>query len=335
MRRMVSTLFALFLMGCAARPDSLYYQAALDLDGVVLDGHVSAEAMKTLDPYSLYLLGNYYLRGERVPCNVDLADRLFDAGKQHSVSEARWIAYGFKRKAHNLEKAIKWHEKAAAAGDVFSMVDLGNIYADEKSVFFKPEKALDYYARAIAAGRIGAHGSIGLMYYYGTGIERDYVRARKHFLLAGKDWPSPEFLGDIYLNGQGVAPDPLEAEKWFVKGARNGDFLSIRQLGDLYLGKTFGKDGHAVKALAWYLIGAVLKHKSLKARAEDLFYHMNDHDIRRAMTMAEKIIQSSKPKIYQYAFFDFYMHTLFGDIWAGFKKRESVRQASPAGKPCP
>jgi TonB family protein len=97
----------------------------------------------------------------------------------------------------------------------------------------------DLYTRALAV-------------LYAGGASPDYAAAAKLFRQAAdRDLPAAQrALGELYLNGVGVAKSPAEAAKWFEKAAEAGDSWAQSSLGYLYSeGLGVGKDEQ--KAVAW------------------------------------------------------------------------------------
>jgi len=71
---------------------------------------------------------------------------------------------------------------------------------------------------------VAAQYSLGLIYYDGKGVLRDYNEAAKWFTKAAKQGhaDSQFFLGQMYYEGKGVSENYNEAVKWFTKAAEQG-----------------------------------------------------------------------------------------------------------------
>ncbi len=50
------------------------------------------------------------------------------------------------------KEAVAWYQKAAEAGDAYSMFALGNAYAEGEGIDQDEEKALEWYCKAASAG---------------------------------------------------------------------------------------------------------------------------------------------------------------------------------------
>lgn len=102
-------------------------------------------------------------------------------------------------------------------------------------------------------GDAAAQVRLGGMYYYGMGVEQDYIKAVAWFRKAAEqgDDVAQEILGEIYYRGDGVKQDYTQAVFWFTKSAEQGNANAQVALGVAY------HNGHGVKqdlsaAKEWY-----------------------------------------------------------------------------------
>lgn len=98
---------------------------------------------------------------------------------------------------------------------------------------------------------------LGNAYYYGEGVETDYVQAFAWYDKAvranviGKDSRAMCALGDYYYYGYGTTIDKSKAYSWYDKAANAGNARAMYFLGDYYYygyGTTIDKN----KAYIWY-----------------------------------------------------------------------------------
>ena len=77
---------------------------------------------------------------------------------------------------------------------------------------------------------------LGLMYYYGRGVDEDYKEAVKWFHKAVEQGHAEAqyYLGSMYYHGRGVDEDEKEAAKWFHKAADQGHIEAQFVLGKKY-----------------------------------------------------------------------------------------------------
>lgn len=75
-----------------------------------------------------------------------------------------------------------------------------------------------------AEGDPTAQFNLALLYYYGTGIERDVAQAISWYESAGEQGhvDAQFYLGEAYRAGDGVAADPVEAADWYRRAGEQG-----------------------------------------------------------------------------------------------------------------
>ncbi len=94
---------------------------------------------------------------------------------------------------------------------------------------------------------------MGLMYYHGTGTEKNYKEAIKWFKLGAEQnhAVAQNYLGSMYHFGDGVEQDFDKAFEWYNKSADQGNIVAQANLGQMYYhGRSVEKDFS--KAVEWY-----------------------------------------------------------------------------------
>jgi hypothetical protein len=106
-------------------------------------------------------------------------------------------------------------------------------------------------------GDARAQALLGLMYYRGQGLPRDYAEAAKWFRLAADqgDVDAQFHLGVMYSEGQGMPQDYPEGAKWFRLAADQGDAQAQYNLGVFYATQQSGKPDN-VSAYMWFNLAA-------------------------------------------------------------------------------
>ena len=86
------------------------------------------------------------------------------------------------------------------------------------------ETALTKFRSAAQRNNAAAQFSLGVMYYEGYGVERDYKLAHHwHLLAATKGYAAAQYnLGRMYFFGQGVPQDFIHSHLWFNIAAASG-----------------------------------------------------------------------------------------------------------------
>jgi TPR repeat protein len=110
-----------------------------------------------------------------------------------------------------------------------------------------------------AQGIAEAQTNLGLLYFYGRGVPRDYTKAREWFeKAAAQDHADAQYnLGVLYDFEKGVPQDFATARHWYEQAATQGHAGAQNNLGGLY------EFGHGVKqdsvrAYMWYNVAASL-----------------------------------------------------------------------------
>ena len=123
----------------------------------------------------------------------------------------------------------------------------------------------------------------------------DYSTALRGFLPLGEqgDVTAQKFLGGMYEKGQGTAPDPVQAARWYRLAANRGDPQSQISLGLLYM-QGLGVRQDNVQAYMWWMIAGA--HDPADMKLVHGFLAMTA----RAMTAdqiawAEKLARDWKP----------------------------------------
>lgn len=108
---------------------------------------------------------------------------------------------------------------------IFTLILSGSFYANNNlDVLITKEPSTDQF-------------NVGIMYYSGDGVTRDYKEAVKWFKLAAErgDILAQFYLGSMYDRGEGVERDFKEAVKWYQLAAEQGVAGAKQSLGIMYL----------------------------------------------------------------------------------------------------
>ena len=104
-----------------------------------------------------------------------------------------------------------------------------------------------------------AQTNLGLLYYFGQGVPRDYTKAREWFeKAAAQGHADAQYnLGMLYDFEKGVPQNFATAKRWYEQAAMQGHAGAQNNLGALY------EFGHGVKqdsvrAYMWYNVAASL-----------------------------------------------------------------------------
>ena len=107
--------------------------------------------------------------------------------------------------------------------------------------------------KEVATDSLSAHvkNLIGLCYFYGSNVEKDYKEAIRWYLLAAEegDAAAERNLGNCYNGFYGLETDYRRAAYWYERAANHGHATAQKLLGEMYFsGKGVEKD----KEKGWY-----------------------------------------------------------------------------------
>lgn len=140
----------------------------------------------------------------------------------------------------------------AEKGDPQAQFDLGVTYYYGRGVPKDYEKASHWFQKAADQGNAAAQYALGRMYYYGRGMRQDLGTASTWFQKsADKGYGDAQFaLGVMYQFGKGIDMDLARAAQWYRKAADSGVAAAQYALGAMYsLGQGGVKD--VKEALKW------------------------------------------------------------------------------------
>ncbi|CAF3395769.1 unnamed protein product [Rotaria sp. Silwood1] len=159
-----------------------------------------------------------------------LADR-GDPQAQYGIGQL----YYFRDIAY--DKALYYFRLAAENGNVNALAYLGKLYS-EKNDFIQQnnQTALQFFQSAADKGNPIGQAGLGLAYYHGAGVEKNYDKAFRLFhLSADQSYAEGQLmLGVMYYNGQGIGRDIKMALKWFQAASQSGHILAYYNLAQMH-----------------------------------------------------------------------------------------------------
>jgi TPR repeat protein len=141
----------------------------------------------------------------------------------------------------------------AEAGDAASQYELGVRYYNGNGVAKDFAEAAKWYRKAADQRLAVAQGSLAACYFLGEGVSEDYAEAVTWLRKAAEqnDPGAQHLLGFHYANGVGVQKDPIEAVKWFRKAAEQNVPQGQYDLGLCYARGEGVRKGYA-EAVKWF-----------------------------------------------------------------------------------
>ena len=132
----------------------------------------------------------------------------------------------------NYREAILWLKKALDNGDTHAYLGLSKCYFEQQNY----QEAYKCAKIAVDNGIESASFLMGIMLYYGHGVQQDYNQALKWLKMAAGygAYNAYDILASMYAFGQGTAQNPTEAFKCAKIAADNGIITSYFKVGTMY-----------------------------------------------------------------------------------------------------
>jgi TPR repeat protein len=134
--------------------------------------------------------------------------------------------------------AKNWSYIAATKGDSLGQDILGQIYLHGTDAVGQDyDKARDLLQQSAKQNCALAQNDLGDMYLQGTGVAHDPGQALEWYRKAAlqNDAMGQNNVGVMYLHGSGVQRDPKQALDWFMKASAQGNPFAQDSLGYMYL----------------------------------------------------------------------------------------------------
>ncbi len=148
--------------------------------------------------------------------------------------------------AHALDKFDKDFEGAkklllqaiednneSADNKAFAMYELAYVYTQLKD----RESAFEWYKKVADQNYSFAFYQVGYRYYYGSGVDKNYNKAKEWFeksVLQARNPQASYFLGYMYENGKGCTADPVMAYESYMNATKLGNLNGMWSIGHCY-----------------------------------------------------------------------------------------------------
>lgn len=191
-------------------------------------------------PLALNYLGMIFIQGTGIAIDHKKGVQYLEQAEKLNCPEAcvnLGYFYNFKSKNLDYSKGRYYYEKAIQLGSITAFLYMGNLYFFGVGVQQDFLQAKEWYEKAAEHDDADAFNVIGHLYHTGKGVAVNYTKAKEYFEKAvKKDHPNAcNSLGNIYLNGNGIAPDYYKAKDLFEKSANLGNSRGRYLLGKWYL----------------------------------------------------------------------------------------------------
>jgi TPR repeat protein len=257
-------------------------------EGVPKDERAAARwylvAAAQLDFEAYYQLGRMYEDGRGVPKDWGKAVIYLKASIPVESGTAADIGmlyhYGGPGLAKDFPASLKWLRAGANAGDPTSKFFLAYMYEEGEGTAVDYAEAMKRYAEV--AGEEGvnpllegwAQQRIGRLYEFGKGVDRDPIEAARWYRKGAEhgDGGAQGLLAKDYWFGTGVPQDYSEAVRLARRAADQGDSLGQLLLGNAYAAGT-GLPRNLTLAHMWFNLSSAAadtpEQAQLAARLRD------------------------------------------------------------------
>ncbi len=196
----------------------------------------------------------------------------------------------------NAGTALYWLHVAADQNFALAFYNLGILYFEGCGVRRDYAQAFRFFQQGADAGDSAAQTNLGYLYDQGLGVARDRVAAARWYRRAaeGGEARAQYNLGDLYLRGEGVPQDDAAAFAWFQKAALQGHAGARIMLGSMYaIGRGAPKDLQA--AHLWISAAALQGDTRGNAMLLSLEAQLTRAQLADARLRAQSLARSSAP----------------------------------------
>ncbi|CDZ81944.1 Putative beta-lactamase HcpC precursor [Candidatus Rubidus massiliensis] len=220
-------------------PKALFFLAIMSMEGqgIKKDNKQAIKFMERSAQRGFSLaqstLGGYYLEGSIVPKNINMAKKLLEVSYKNDgnamacslLAMMHEKGEGYKQ---DFQKAAKYYEEGALAGDSHCQYAIGIKYLIGQGVDQNLDKAMEWLKLASDNGNNEATMEVGCCY----GKKEDYQNAISWFENAAKQGNAKAkyYLGLYYLEGLGVDSNEQTAKYWFNEALKSGDKRALKFL---------------------------------------------------------------------------------------------------------
>jgi TPR repeat protein len=173
----------------------------------------------------------------------------------------------------NNEKAFELFYESAKSDNEDALYNLGFMY--EMALIDDTFDANMFYEKASALGNLKATFRLGLAYYEGKRVEKNYDTAFKLFYKAAVlgNGDAQNYLAQMFYNGEHGTIDYGQAVKWYEAALKRHSVKNIEnRLGDMYFTGGYDLEKNYAKAAFWYE-SVDQNEEYVQKRLGDMYYH--------------------------------------------------------------
>ena len=186
-----------------------------------------------------------------------------------------------------LEGPLPAEPLSTSEDDAGAFLSLGLMYYYGTGVPQSYAEAARWLQRAADQEQAEAQSMLGTMYYFGEGVPQNHLEASRLFRRAAEQGNSEarRWLGTLYYHGTGVPQSYLQAARWYRRAAERGYGSAQWSLGVAYRSGN-GVRASRVVAHAWLNLAAAQNHDQATSERDELARQMTAAQIAGAQTLA-------------------------------------------------
>ena len=156
-------------------------------------------------------------------------------------------------KTEKFVRQKKMLKEMAEQGDALSDYVLGICYINETDEPIDYKLSVHYFTKCCHSGFYRAYNSLGLRYYKGQGVEKDFSKARQYYSRAAElnYGLSLYRLGEMYYYGNGVNKNEKTALEYYLKSGKQAYRDAESMLGWIYYNGKCGQEKNYSEGFRW------------------------------------------------------------------------------------
>lgn len=199
-------------------------------------------------------------------------------------------AYYGKGEPVSYERALLLYQQAAERGDAEAQFIFGGMLYQGQGKE-KPDRhnGFKWLLKAAEQGKVSPEslGIIGAMYLRGNAVPQNYLEAEKWLSKAAQSGnvTAQNDLAYLYYHGLGGVPDYQKALQLYERAAYQGDVVAQANTGLMYA-TGVGAERDRAKGYAWYSLAASRGNTTASINRNNLMMDMSWEELNRAQALS-------------------------------------------------
>jgi localization factor PodJL len=189
-------------------------------------------------------------------------------------------------------------QSLAITGDASAQYELGQRYAEGRTVTRDPKLAMQWIEKAANQGLAPAQYRLGSAYEKGIGVTRDLTLSKMWYQRAADagNMRAMHNLAVLIAEGSDGKPDYVGAANWFKQAAEYGVRDSQFNLAILYA-RGLGVGQNLVQSYVWFTLAAKQGDEDAGKKVQDVAGRLDAKDLATAKSLAESFRPKEAKKV--------------------------------------